>query len=889
MILTGLGRRVAGLFGKARRERDLDAEVRSHLEMLAEEHVRRGLAPDEARRAALRDFGGIEKTKEAYRDQRGIPLVEHLLQDIRYAARALRKSPGFTAAAVLTLALGIGANAAMFSLVNAVILRSLPVEKPEDLAVLSVRTKEFQFRAFSYPFFKDLRERTTVFAGLFARWGVKLSLTSEGATERVEGELVTGDYFRVLGLRPLVGRLLTADDDRTPGAHTVCVLGYSLWRNRFGGDPAIVGRTIRLNGKPFTVIGVTPASFTSTEPGLDVDIRVPMMMQRDLDPLGFDRLGPRRSAWIAVIGRLKPGMTREHAAAALEVTVNQIARQHRMDTGRVLLEPGNQGWAMLRTRYERPLLILMGIVGGVLLVACANLANLLLARGAVRRREIAVRIALGASRARVMRQLLTEALLLTACGALLGLVAGSWVSRAVLALARAPWETEVALDTAPDWRVFAFTAAVALVVAVVFGAAPSMEATRVDLSSAMKDAAGRRFGGRGRKCLVGGQIAVSLVLLAGAGLFIGTLRNLQSLDPGFRPEHVALLSVNPRMNGYSETAAAGFYARLLDRVRGEPGIRSAALVRVSPLSGGSTLRDFTPEGYTYKPSDWRNYEAYTNAVSPGYFRTMQIPVIMGREFTERDRTGTPPAVIVNETFARRYWPAGSPIGKHIIWGSAEHPKWGIEVVGVVRDSFYSSLREQRGRVVIYTPVAQEQDIDELTVVARADGDPRAAIAAVAVDVRDLDRSLPVYNAATMTTQLDRSLATERLLATLAGSFGALALFLAAVGMYGVVAYSVGSRTREIGVRMALGASHRGILAMILRESAAATVGGIAAGVPLALAATRLIASLLYGLEPRDPFVFASVTLLLAAVALAAALLPARRATRIEPTTALRDE
>ncbi len=886
--MSELWRRLRVLFRPGRFHSDLEEEMQSHLEMQAEENRENGMDADEARYAARRRFGNATLLRERSRDMWQWASLDQLTQDLGYAFRTMRRSPGFTAVVVLTLALGIGANTAIFSLVNAVLLRSLPVERPEELVRIEVRTERGKRTAFSFPFYENLRDRNQALSGLFARQPVSLSLSDGSHTERVIGELVTGNYFGVLGVGAAAGRLIGLEDDRQRDGHPVCVLSYDYWQRQFGGDPSVIGRTLLLNGRGFTIIGVSERAFSGTEPGYIPDIRLPMSMHRQATLSKQDVLSDRRNRWTQMIGRLKPEVSFEQARAALEVTVNQISSEYN-DTpegGRVTLLSARQGFGFLRARFEQPLLILMAVVGLVLLIACANLANLLLARSSARRKEIAVRLAVGASRSRIVRQLLMESLALALSGGAIGAIAAVWTVKGLLRLAPKPFFNRLELGIAPDWRVFGFAFIVAVAAAIIFGLAPAIQSTRVELTSALKEAAGRAAGRLAfRKALVVVQVGVSLVLLVAAGLFLGTLRRLRALDPGFHPEHVLLMSLNPRLNGYSDTATGAFYDRLMERAAALPGVRSASLAQSAPLSNSFWMTDFSTGDYRPKPGE--TMAVYRNVVGPDYFKTLQIPVLLGREFVRADAGQAPRVAIVSEALARRFWPDQNPVGKRVAFSTGGDVRYNVEVVGVVRDTKYYSMREEP-RQIAYTPLAQGQP-GGATLLVRTANDPRRAITALRAEIAALDRNLPVFDVTTLAAQVDDSLAIERLMAALSGCFSVLALVLAGVGLYGVVAFSVRRRTQEIGVRIALGAGRGDILRLVLRETATMAALGLAAGLATAAILTRIIAGLLFGVMERDPGVFAGMALLLALVALLAGWLPARRAARIAPTEALRYE
>jgi predicted permease len=822
------------------------------------------------------------------------------MSDLRLALRTLARNPGFAAVTVLSLALGIGANTAIFSVVDAVVLKMLPVRDPERLVtVASAHPRGVSF-GFSHPLYVDLRDGGAKQVELIASATTALSLAAGGQTDRALGEIVSGNYFPVLGVRPALGRLLGPEDDRNPGGHPVAVLSHGLWRRRFGGDPSVVGAVISLNARAFTVVGVAAANFTGVRVGMAPEIWAPMAMQVELMP-GWKALGDRRRSWLELLGRLRPGVTLPQAQAALGPAFQQAMEQwgrslspgvppaalRSLAEQRLLLQDGAQGRSFLRQFAARPLLVLMAVAGFVLLIACANVANLLLARAAGRSREIAVRLALGASRGRLVRQLLAESLLLSLAGGLAGLLVALPAGSLLLSLLPQGPEP-VVLDVRTDWRAIAFTFAVSILTAVLFGLAPAFESTRAALVPALKEEAGMAArSGRLmlRKALVAGQVALSLLLLAGAGLFLRTLWNLRELDPGFRREQVLLATLDPSLGGYDDAQASSFYRQLLDRVSGLPGVRAAALARTAVLSGMGMRRTMSVAGYQPQPGEDMNMNI--NFISPGYFRALGIALPAGRDFDARDREGAPRVAIVNETLARRFWPRKDPIGQRLQTGLPGNFV-DIEVVGVARDSKYRTLREQTPATV-YVPFVQEARIGEMTLHVRSAGDPLSLAAAVRGAVGEMARHLPVFQVRTLEDQTDAALAQERMTATLTGFFAALALLLAAVGLYGVIAYVVAGRRREIGIRMALGAGRWSVVALVLRESLLMVGIGLAIGLALSAWAIRLVASQLYGVGPADPLTLAAGVGLLAVAALLAAFLPARRAAAVDPVRALRYE
>ncbi len=824
--------------------------------------------------------------------------METLWHDIRYAARTLAKSPGFAAVAVLTLALGIGANTAIFSVVNAILLRPTPVHKPEELVALY--TSDFsgpRYGASSFPDYVDFRDRSDVFSGLVAYQFTPFSMTVGEASERVFGEVVSGNYFSVLGVQPARGRGFLPEEDRTPGAHPVVVVSYALWQNRFGGDPALVGRTLVLNGHPFMVAGIAAEGYSGLLRGLRADLWVPMMMVQQALPGSAD-LTSRGNRSSFILGRLRPGANLEQAQAQMDVVAGQLHQayprqwtdvqgQARVVT--VVAEREARVFPGVRGAVMGFFALLMSVVGLVLLVACANLANLMLARASARRREIAIRLALGAGRVRLLRQLVTESLLVSLLGGVVGLVLAAWGSGLLMAF-RPPLPFPLELQLTLDGSVLVFTFAVAVVSGLLFGLAPAWTASRHDLLWALKEegtpaTASVRMG-RLRGAFVVAQVTLSLLLLVGAGLFLRSLRNATTIDPGFDPKNLLITSVDLRLHGYDEAKGLAFYREVGDRLRALPGVEAVGLAGGLPLSLGGTRRGITISGYTSKPGE--DTEVSTATVGPGYFEAMRIPILRGRGITATDMAGSPRVALVNEAFARTYWPGQEPLGKRIQMGvdvGADTPSW--EVIGVAKDGKYVTLGEE-ARPFFYLPLLQFYS-SSAEIVVRTGRTPMAQLPAVRGAVQRIDRTLPLLDPRTMTQHLGISLFPARVAGWLLGSFGGLALLLAVLGIYGVSAYLVEQRTREIGLRMALGAAPADILRLVVAQGLRLTLVGIVLGVAAALGVTQLLTGLLYGISPADPITFGGVVLLLGTVAFVACYVPARRATRVDPMVALRYE
>jgi predicted permease len=896
--------RVLAIFRGRNLEHGLDAELRAHLDSLTEENIRRGMNEKEARHAARREFGGIEQTKESYRDQRSLPFLEALAQDLHYAGRMLGRSPGFTAVTIMTLALGIGANTGLFSLVNSVLLGNLPVRNPQELVVVKYADSRSQQTEedFSYPMYQAMRDKNMVFANVLTRSGVNFNASYGGQSERAVGEMVSGNYFETLGVRPFLGRLIDAEDDRTPGAHPVAVLSYGYWQRRFGSDPAIVGKNMVLNDNPIRIIGITPPGFYGTELARNPDIRVPLMMATVFRPVPANRLQNPRHRWMTILARRKPEVTVAHAQATLDILYHQVLAAELQELGssvnahdkeralasRIQLEPGNQGFAHLRGEMERPLLLMFSVTGIVLLVACANLANLLLARNAKRKQEVSVRLAIGAGRGRLIRQWLTESLLLAVLGGCAGIVVAYWAKTALLGFLPADFSAN--LHAPMDLRVLSFALLASLITGLLFGLAPALQLSETGVSIALRAdapaiASGERLFSL-RSALIFLQVALSLPLLIGAGLFLHSLRNLRGVNTGFVKENVFLATLNPALNGYPEERIKSLYDDLLSRVRTLPGVRAASLTTSSVISGGWDQEGVTVEGYEPGPDE--NMSPNAALISPGYFQTMGIPFAKGRDFTEQDTARRPKVVIINETMAHYFFGNKDPLGKKI--GTDDDPKVppDREIIGVVKDAKYVRLSEAPRRH-FYAPMAQEPRLSDMTLQVRTSGDPEKIGDLVRARVHDLDANLPLYATTTLEIQIDNSLTQERLLTWLSILFGLLATLLASLGLSGVVAFSVARRTREIGIRMALGAQPGDILRNVVSHIAFLVTAGMAVGLAAACGLTRLLASMLYEVGSADPLAFAGACFLLGIVAALAAYLPAQRATQVDPVIALRYE
>ncbi|HEX7314427.1 MAG TPA: ABC transporter permease [Pyrinomonadaceae bacterium] len=820
------------------------------------------------------------------------------LKDVRFGLRVLWKSKGFTAVAVLTLGLGIGVNAAIFSGVSAFVLRPLDgVGEPEGVVSVfetNATDGSHGYNDFSYPDLLDYRARTDVFEGLLAHTLTQAALGESENADVVWGQLVTGNFFDVLKVKMQHGRGFLPEEDATPGTHPVIVLSDDLWRKRFNADPGVVGRQIQINGRPLTVVGVTSPEFTGAKWALGMKFWAPLMSKQFVSGGTNDWTTQRGNHWLEVLGRLKPGVTREQAASALTTVATQLQNEYpaaRNKSVRVLVMPEREGrWDDMGGVVRLSSGLALALVGLVLLVACANVANMMLARSVVRRREIGIRLALGAGRWRVVRQLLTESVILSLLGGALGLVLSFWMTDALTSFFPQIAYT-IALDVSPDRRALLFTLAVSLCTGLVFGLAPALQASRPDLVPVLKGEAQRA--GRARRfslrnALVVAQVALSLVVLVCAGLFVQSFRHAKSIDPGFATRDAFLVSVNPGLFGYEKEQGRDFYRRLAERVRATPGVEAAGYVDWMPLGDSSSSWGPVYAAEQPEPPPGEGMDAHVEIVTGGYFKAMRIPLVEGREFDERDREGLKPeALIINETLARRLWPnEKSFVGRRMALGRGANAE-ALEVVGVARDTKLRTLGETP-RGLMYVSVDQTYR-GGLNLVVRAPGGGEAVVGAVRQAVKEIDGRMPLYNVRTIEQHLTWAFWAQNMAASLATAFGLLALVLAAVGLYGVVAYTVARRTHEIGIRVALGAQGRDILRIVLGQGMALTLVGLVAGLVGAFALARMLSSLLYGISPGDPATYILVALLLAVVALLACLVPARRATKVDPMVALRYE
>jgi predicted permease len=823
-----------------------------------------------------------------------------ILNDISYSLRMLRKNPGFTAVVVLTLALGIGANVAIFSLADKVLLQSLPVSRPEQLAVISSYESdtgpETDF-SFSYPMYQDLRDGNDVFQGVIARGGVPMNVSYGEQNERVRADVISGNYFQVLGVNAWAGRLFTQDDDRIPGAHPVAVISYRFWERRFGKDPSIVGRTILANEHPLTVVGITPPGFFGIYLSSSPDVWVPMMMTTVFHPVPPTRLSSRRHQWLSIMARRKDGISAAQAEASLAVLYRQIREveaqqlpatvsafdREQFLARKIAVLPGAQGFQTLQREMRTSLLLLFGATCVVLLILAGNLANLMMARATVRAQETAVRRALGAGRMRLLRQWLTEGLMLSLLGGMVGIFLALWIKAGLMLFI--PLDVRANLDAPIGWRFIVFTLLVSIVVGLAFSLIPAVHTARqigvpslrVESRSFTSD--GRLMSLRSGLILV--QVALSVPLLISAALLLRTLQNLRSLDTGFSRENVLLATLNPSLSGYSPEKSQSFYSELLERTRAIPGVAFASLASDSPISGGWDQNGIVVEGYT--PRQDERMSCDVTYISPDYFKTLGISLMRGRDFNDNDNLSSPKVTIINEKMARYFFGTADPVGKRI--GLDDVPD--ITIVGVVKDAQYVNLRENLRRH-FYTPIKQEEQLSSLTVHAKTITDPEAVAGLLRAEIKTMDPHLPLYNVKSLLGEIDESLVQERLVTWLSTAFGLLATLLAGLGLYGVLTFSVARRTREIGIRVALGAQRSDVFKMVIGHGMILVAIGLALGVTAALFLSRLIESLLFGIAPTHgwTFVLASTALLL--VALLACYLPARRATKVDPLVALRE-
>ncbi len=828
-----------------------------------------------------------------------------LLQDVSFALRTFAKSPLFFAVSMLSLAFGIGANTAIFTLTDQVLLRMLPVKNPDQLVMLTAEGRHYGGNRgpnrISYPMYQDFRDHNTVFSGMFCFRESDISLSYGGRTERVSGEMVSGNYFPVLGVTAAIGRLFTADDDKFQGAHPVAVLSYGYWQSRFAGDPAVIGRKLEINGFPFTVIGVSQAGFSGTDPGFAPQVRAPLMMASKL--MGDQSLNNRRLRWVTAFGRLKPGVSISQAKAGIQPFFHQLLRMEvtqkefakaSPSMKKAFLQmwmnvlPAAKGRSQLRQQFSKPLLVLMATAALVLLIACGNVANLLIARATARQKEIAVRLALGSGRGQIIRQLLVESLLLSMAGGTAGVALAVWADKLLINFLP-PTSVPLTLFATPDWRILSFSIGLSLLTGIGFGLLPALQSTRPDIARTLKDQAGSVVGGASngiRKLLVVGQIALSLLLLIGAGLFIRSLQKLKELDPGFRTTNLLAFKVDPTLNGYKTERTKAFYEHLKQRLDTLPAVEAAALAVVPVIEGDEWDQWVTIDGYSPKTGELP--DPHMNFVSPDYFKTLEVSLLAGRDFRRTDALSTPKVCIVNAAFAKKYFGTVNAVGHKIGKGIDPGTKTDITVIGVARDTKYESMRDEIPTEV-FRPYQQLEFATGISAYVRTAQNPEQIFLSIRKQMHQLDPNLPVFEMITLEKQIENSLVTERLVAFLSSGFGFLATVLAAIGLYGVIANSVARRTREIGIRMAIGAARVDVLWMVMREVLVLLGIGVAVALPASWIVTRFVRSQLYGIQPVDPVSVIAAILGIVSVAMLAGYVPARRATQVDPIRALRYE
>ena len=885
--------RIRSLFDRQKADEELDEELRDHLDQKAQQLVAQGMSAQQARRAAVLEMGGLEKRKEECRDARQVNRLENFARDIRFGFRMLCKSPGVTAVVVIALALGVGANTAIFSVVNGFLLRPLPVPSPEQIAVLAIQQKDAPVGSsgFSYPEFVDFREQANKVADIFGLVLATVQFTANDQSEECSANYVSGNYFTSLGLRPAAGRLYLPSEAETPGEPLLVVLGYGYWQSRFHGDPRAVGKQILVNGKSATIIGVVPRQFQGMYSIFETHVYLPMsaMIQEESASLFWDNRDRRR---ILAFGRLRPGISLRQAQSSLDVITARLALHY----------PATDRWFNVRAIPEksaRPIPyannffvavsgLFVVLAAFVLLLACMNVENILLARGSARQREMAIRAALGAGRARLIRQMLTESVLLAILGGVAGMLLGMWASR--LASSIHLQSVPLHVNAAFDWRVFAFAATTALLTGLVVGLLPALRASSADVDSVLHEGGQRDSFGihhpSFRNFLVVAQVAGSFTLLVVAGLFVRSLQKVQTFDLGFDPSHVLNVTIDPHQAGYDESRTTAFYRGLESRVRALPGVQSVSLASYVPMGGFPNSRPVSLEGRPTPPGR-QAPSVLSNSVDPPYFETMRIILLRGRIFTDADNQTAPRVAIINQTMAARFWPREDPIGKRFSLDADLGPF--MEVVGVTGNGKYKTIGEDAAPF-IYLPLAQNF-ASKLTLQVRTLGPPESVAAPVKGQIARLAPELAIVDIATMDQLLAGAFGffAFRLAATLAATLGVIGLILALVGVYGVVSFAASQRTREMGIRMALGASSRDILHLVWLQGVRLLIAGVAIGTVAAWALTRAMTHLLAEISASDPVTYITVAIMLTAVTLLACYIPARRATRVDPMIALRYE
>lgn len=901
--------RLINSFRKNTASADAADELAWHFEQRVQEHIGNGMLLEDARAAAHKQMGNLTLLKEETVESDLIVWLDSLKREAILAFRMLRRAPTVSVVAILSLGLGIGANTVVFTLMKQVVLDYLPVPEPETLVILHDQEPEggHTYRtgmksSFSYPLYRDLNAATAhIFDGILAFRSIDVSVSGHESTETVAGGLVSGNFFQVLKVAPWRGRLFTSNDDQKPGAHPVVVLSYGLWQRSFGADPAIVNRAISVNKHSYVVVGVAPPQFYGIDVSQRADLFVPMAMKADVVP-DTHPLDDRLDHWASLIGRLKPGVSMRQAAAALSVIYPPLRDQDltllkRFSDSfkrewlkkRIELSEGGRGYADLRDQLSNPLRILMAMVGIVLLITIVNVANLLVARGVSRQREMAIRLSVGAGKVALVRQLLTESVVLALLGGCLGITIAYSATPTLLRALGFDLST-ASISARPDWHVMVFAAAITFIAGLIFGLLPAWQSTRPNVGSALKTEGS--FGHTGnvgwlRRLLVVGQVALSLVLVTSAMLFVRSLQNLKNINVGFKTAQLLKFQVNPLQAGYSQARIKTFAEELRHRVEALPAVESAAVVTVPILQDTDEGGEVTIEGAPARSTlDGGRYSYNGNSVSPEFFSTMKIPLLEGRQFLASDSLATSQVAIVNQTFAKRFLPGRNPVGIHFGFGEGNAVKMTETIIGVVADSEHSTTRTKI-QPFIYLPYLAENQLSSLTYYVRVRSNEQAVAPSILTLVRNLDPNLPVNQLSSITDLIDESLFVERSLGYLSIGFAALATLLAVVGLYGVMSYSVTSRYRELGIRMAIGATPDHVLAMVLRESAYLGVAGALCGIPFVIGSANYVRSSLYGVQPQDPAIWLAALALLIAVAVLAGFVPAWHAARIHPHSALR--
>ena len=892
---------------------EIESELALHIESYAEDLMRNGVSEKEAFRRARAEFGSLVSQREKCRAAWGTRRWDELRSDLHFGARTLRKRPGFAVIAIGSLALGIGANTAVFSATKSILLSRLAVPHPEELRLFALtqgdkgivhgswgyydQTPSGQtlMTSFSYPVYQQLRQQNHALQDIFAfRHFGRMTATIDDKAEAVTTEMVSGNYYRSLEVQPILGRPIVETDDAGVGSGPVVVISYGYWSRRFGRSQDVIGKKIEVNSTPMTIVGVNPPSFTGAyEVQSSPDLFLPFSMQPIAAPqLASSLLTDKNLFWVMLMGRLKPGVSPTAAQASSDVNLSAAIRATMVvgkddEIPRLQLQDGSRGQNEAGGKFARPIYVLTSLAGFVLLLACANLGNLLLARASSRQREMSVRLALGAGRARILRQMLTESLMLSLAGGVAGLILGYAARNALPGLLSTSWQPPVATSNF-DWTIFSFTTAVSILCGLFFGLAPAWQATRTQVSSGLKDnqqTATRRSGNLAGKTLVTIQVALSMLLLVGAGLFVRTLINLNSARLGFDPDHLLLFDLQPPQTRYPEAKEVALYHEIEAKLASSPGVDSVTLTGVALISHNRSGHVFDPDDSSQK-TNVHEHVAF-NMVGEHFFTTFSIPVIAGRAFASSDSETSPKVAVINEQLAKQFFSATDPVGKTFLTGNPKNPER-VEIIGVCKDAKYDNLRSDPP-ATFYVPYRQQSGSEFMTFAIRTQMKQEAIVPLLRTALASIDKDLPLLDIRTQNEQIEDTTKQERMIASLTSGFGLLALVLACIGIYGIMAYSVSRRTNEIGIRMALGARSDGVQRMIIREASLLVIIGVAAGLAIGVAMSRLIATMLYGLRSYDPFTFATAGLLLVVVALSASWIPARRAASIDPIKALRHE